>query len=73
MQTVAFCNIDVIADLDPMFAKLFKLAQFMIEYMLHSQVRIIDIYMYVYIQWNIPAGCIMGDSVSLYQIRKNLV
>nr|XP_039251178.1 zinc finger protein DZIP1L-like [Styela clava] len=37
IQTVAFCNIDVVSDLDPMFAKLFKLSQYMIEYMLHSQ------------------------------------
>jgi len=36
---VTFCNIDAVADLDPLFCKLFKLSQYIIEYLLHSQVR----------------------------------
>uniref|UniRef100_H2Z8K9 Cilium assembly protein DZIP1 n=1 Tax=Ciona savignyi TaxID=51511 RepID=H2Z8K9_CIOSA len=37
ISTVAFCNVDAVSDLDPLFVKLFKLAQFTIEYLLHSQ------------------------------------
>ncbi|XP_076807037.1 cilium assembly protein DZIP1L-like [Clavelina lepadiformis] len=35
--TVTFCNIDAVGDLDPLFVKLFRLGQYTIEYLLHSQ------------------------------------
>uniref|UniRef100_F6Z315 Cilium assembly protein DZIP1 n=2 Tax=Ciona intestinalis TaxID=7719 RepID=F6Z315_CIOIN len=37
ISTVTFCNVDAVSDLDPLFVKLFKLAQYTIEYLLHSQ------------------------------------
>ena len=39
MELVTFANLDEIFDLDPLFVKLFKVAQYTIEYLLHSQVR----------------------------------
>ena len=37
MELVTFANLDEIFDLDPLFVKLFKIAQYTIEYLLHSQ------------------------------------
>nr|CAB3240406.1 zinc finger protein DZIP1L [Phallusia mammillata] len=37
ISVVTFCNIDAVSDLDPLFSKLFKLSQYTIEYLLHSQ------------------------------------
>lgn len=37
ISAVTFCNVDTVGDIDPLFAKLLKLAQYTIEYLLHSQ------------------------------------
>jgi len=37
ISTVTFANVDAIGDVDPLIGKLLKLAQYTIEYMLHSQ------------------------------------
>ena len=37
ISAVTFCNVDAVGDVDPLFAKLLKLAQYTIEYLLHSQ------------------------------------
>jgi len=37
ISAVTFCNVDAVGDIDPLFAKLLKLAQYTIEYLLHSQ------------------------------------
>jgi len=37
ISAVTFCNVDAVGDVDPLFAKLLKMAQYTIEYLLHSQ------------------------------------
>ena len=37
MQLVTFAKLDDVFDIDPLFVKLFRVAQYTIEYLLHSQ------------------------------------
>jgi len=43
IELVTFAKLDSLYDIDPLFVKLFQIAQYTLEYLLHSQVRFLDL------------------------------